>query len=506
MSRWLIVLVYILSGLLVSPSTAVAQTGPVITMTAQEAVSRALRFNLSLKYERLAPALSPATELAATALYDLSLTSNLEVSRSPGQLSSQRSGGSPVTSTGVGGDVGLRKLISTGTTLEAALSTVGQFGAGGTKGGLDPGYQTALRLSVRQSLLNGISRTANLSIITSAQLARLSAAKELARVAELVGAATLKAYWDLHAARSKLAIQDLALKMTQKTLAQTEELIRAGRIAASEKISALYAVQAQQRDRLLVSKSVDDARDKLARLIGLVKPSSMSTPRIVTRIGKRPTPWHVTRKDLQDLAPKNRGDYLSLIQQLKRYRSELKAARHRQLPKLDLLTELSLSGLSGTSTDGTSEYEGGYWSSFEMGRVGWSAGLIFSYPLSNSKARAEAELADLKLRRIKVAMDQANQALSQELNVVWRAVEVARRGFALTKAATAAAEQKLINAEALFKAGKVTAHILSTVQAEVFKERLAKEQALADLISARVDMFAAAGILIQRLDQLQRRR
>lgn len=63
------------------------------------------------------------------------------------------------------------------------------------------------------------------------------------------------------------------------------------------------------------------------------------------------------------------------------------------------------------------------------------------------------------------------------------------------------AEAKLANQTALYAAGKVSAHILGTVQAETISERLNREQALADLVKAAVDLQAAAGVLLSRLDQ-----
>jgi len=61
------------------------------------------------------------------------------------------------------------------------------------------------------------------------------------------------------------------------------------------------------------------------------------------------------------------------------------------------------------------------------------------------------------------------------------------------------AEEKLANETERYQAGKTTAHILSTVQIEAVTERLNREQALADLVKAVVDMQAASGGLLNRL-------
>jgi len=463
--------------LLLFCSPALAQSAGEIRLSAREAVERALKHNLDLKYERLAPELSTAPERSADAPFDPMLTAGIDYSRSPGQVSSQRAGLTPVASNGIGGEIGLRKSFGTGTSVEMSLTSEGLFASGGQGSGLDPGYQSGLRLSGRQNLLEGFNRSANLLGLTSARINREVAKRGLIRSAELVGAATLKAYWDLHAARAKLKVQDLALKMSEKTLADTEALIRAGTLSASESISATYAVQSQQRDRVAMAKSVSDARDRLARLMGLVEPGSIATPRLVTMLGPRPKPWRVTRVQLQKLALQRRGDYLALLEQLKLRRAERDAAGHRTLPKLDLVAALSFNGLSGTAADpkNQGDFSTGYWSSYKMKRIGFSAGLLFELPLLGRKKKAEAEIAELKVQRAKVAKQRAVRELSLQLNVAWRAVDVARRQLALTKAAAKAAATKLKNEEARFLAGKITAHILATVQAEVIKERLAKE-------------------------------
>jgi len=499
-------LVALLAGLTVCLPPRAARAEP-LRVTAQRAVELALQKNLDMAHARLAPDLSDAARRKADATFEPTISSSFDVAGSPGQISQQLAGLSPVSSIDLGGSLGVRKEFSTGTSLEARLSSTALFGGGGSRTGLDPAYQTGINLTARQSLLKGLSRSANEVAVTTARLTRGAARKNLARTAELIAWSTLKSYWDLHAALAKVQIQKVALKMAQRTHAQTVSLIGAGKLPASEEVAANYLVQTQRRDLLTLARQVSNTRDELARLMGLVPAGSTATPEIVTVVGSRPKRWAPSRKQLQRIALKRRGDYLYLLEQLKIHRAELDAARHRRLPTLDLVGGLTLTGLSGTATgENGDDYPSGYWSSFGMKRVGWSAGLVFELPLFNNKQKAEIELAELKHRRAKLSVDLAVQALSQELNVALRAVDVARQQLRLTKAAARVAETKLVNEQARYAAGKITAHILSTVQAEVVKERLAKEQALADLIKARVDLYAAAGVLISRMREIQRQR
>jgi outer membrane protein TolC len=134
--------------------------------------------------------------------------------------------------------------------------------------------------------------------------------------------------------------------------------------------------------------------------------------------------------------------------------------------------------------------------------VGWSVGLVLEIPLGNREAKARRDLAELEVRRAEVAAEQLAQATSEELNVAWRATQVSREQLELSRSAAAVAETKVANELERYRSGKTTAHILSTVQAELAKERAAREQAVADFNKALVSLWTASGTLF---DELQRK-
>ena len=134
-----------------------------------------------------------------------------------------------------------------------------------------------------------------------------------------------------------------------------------------------------------------------------------------------------------------------------------------------------------------------------MKRVGWSAGLSLEVPLGNAEAKAQRDIAALRARRATLNTDLAVQEISLELSLAWRAVQSAREQLRLTEEAARVAEIKLANETARYKAGKITGHILASVQADAVTERLGREQALANLVKAVVDMRAAAGVLLPNL-------
>jgi len=478
---------------LLAAGPARAGTGE-LRLTVEEAVKRALTHNLGLQQQKLAPALSEAAEQVARATFEPALFTEADLGRSPGQVSSQRAGLDPTSTTSVGGEVGVRKSFSTGTSVELGLSSQALLGGGG----LDPAYQSGVTLSVRQALLNGVSRSANEVAITTARLARKEAQQKLNQQAEEVLARTLEAYFDLHRALAQDAIQALAIRTSETTLKDTLTLIAAGKVAGSEEISVRYTLQTQRRAKLQTEQAVAEARDRLARLIGLVAPSSLATPTIVTVETTPSLPGAAELERLRAAALKGRGDYLAAQSAIEAQQARVNASKHKLLPKLDLVGSLFASGLSGTSSS-DSAVDPGYWSSYKMDRLGWSVGLVFELPLGNDRAKGELKSAELELRRARLAAEQVQQTIAEELNRAWRAVQLARDQLALTEAAEQVVQSKLRSEEERYKAGKTTAHILAAVQAEAIQERLGRAQASADLHKALVNLHATAGDLLDRL-------
>jgi len=471
-----------------------------LKLTADQVVRSALAHNLELAQRKLAPALSTAAERAARAVYDPALTLSSELQRSPGVVSSQRAGLSPTATTELGGGLGLRKTFSTtGTTVEARLDSGALLDAG--RGGLDPAYQSGLSLSVRQPLLQGASKEANEAAETSARQARQAAERELSYQTQGVAADALEAFWQLHAAQSKLAVQRVATQSAASLLSVTDSLIAAGKLAASERSAALYAVQVQRRAEAAAKAAMASARDTLARLIGVVGPRSLETPEIVPVVTPQTAMPPQSLDELQRAALSSRGDYLALVEQVAQRRVELSAAQHALLPRLDLVGGVTMSGISGRSTDPSAPSDRpGYWSSFAPDGVGFSAGIVFELPLGNSAAKSKRELAELAVRRAQATVEAAAQALSLQLKLAWRAAQLAREQLALSADALAASEKKLAAELALFRSGKTSAHQLSVVQAETIAERLSREQALADFNIALVELRATAGSLLDEQD------
>jgi outer membrane protein TolC len=463
-----------------------------IKLTPKQAVNRALKHNLSLQVDRLAPELSGANELAAKAAFDIVLFGETGATGEVDHTSGidQTTHGEDVTAA-----VGVRKKFVSGTTVEAR--TGGVVLLKGNNSGLNkPNFQADLSVSVRQSILQGARAAVNKSDINTARLAQKAARLELRRKAELIAAKTLVAYWDLYAALANLKVQQVALKDSKRTYNETVVLARAGKLAHAEKIPNLYLVQTHRRDVILAQKEVANARDKLARLMGMLGPRSMATPRLVP-VGRPATALpRLQLKKLQETALKRRGDLQASRVTVDAKKVKVRAARDLLLPKLDLVASVGVTGFKGdpSNTGSTTDPR----SRPSSRNLAWSVGVVLEVPLGWRAAKAQTELAELAVRRARASVKESTQSISEELNVAWRAVQSAWEVLKLNKKAVELARIKLKNEMDRYRNRKTSAQIIIIMQAELIKEKLNLQNAVAKFNQALVELRAASGTLVKK--------
>ncbi len=465
-----------------------AAEGAPVDLGPRAAVAKALQCNLGLRYEQLSPTLSRALERKAGAVTDPILYGELNLKGVGDRFTPDAR---PTWSTSVEAAVGLKKQFFSGTSLDVSLSGNAGLSGGDPITGIGSDGGGSATISVRQPLLQGASPTVNRSGVTSARLDRQAAEATLQRKAEVLASTVLKAYWDLHAAHAQVRIQQVALKTAEKTLQETLDLIKVGRVPAADADSARLQVKVQERALLLAKQAVANQQDHLARLVGMVGPRSLATPEIQTReltLLAVPT----SLDTLQQTALSHRGDYRALKLKVRNAALDVTVAEDGTRPRLDLVGSLAVGASHDAQAAGSTQPA-------TTGRTAFTVGLVFELPVGRQAARAQVDLAVLKRRQAEVAAAESEQAITEELKIAWRAVTSAERLVQLTRRSVAVAETKLNNEQARFRAGKTTAQLLTLVHADLIRERLAHERAAAEYQKALVDAWTASGALLTEL-------
>lgn len=477
-----------------------ASTSKIVRLSPQAAVKRALEHNLSLQIARLAPELSDAPRRAARAAFDpvvfgeVGTGGDLEASETRDENQTGTKSVSPALD--VTASVGIRKTFMTGTSLEVRfsgdLNRRWENGAPATNG-----VTGAAAVTVRQPLLRGAGTKINRAAIQTARLERQKATAMLHRKAEQVAEKTLDAYWALYAAQANLRVQKVGLAQARKTLAETEALIAAGKVAAAEKVAAAYGVQVQRRAVRAAQKEVGNSHDELARILGWLSAVSGKNVDLVLDAAPLNQAVQADVAELTAVALKRRGDHVALQRSLQVRRLASEVSSHLLLPKLDLTASVGVARLDRklAITAETMESHTG------STQLAWSVGLMLEIPLGNRAAKAQQDTAALAVRRAQLSIVQSAQQITAEIKTAWRSVESSWDALKLTRAAAELAELKFENERDRFRAGKSTAQMLTLVQSDMLKERLALQDALAKFNRALVALRAASGTLIVELEQ-----
>ena len=479
-----------------------------LNLTPEEAVKRALRNNLSIKIDRLAPEIAATAVERAESGYDPIIFG--EVSTGGDAAINDMSGtGSrtldePLSSVDLVLRAGVKKVFDTGTTIEAAISggvarKNERSGDSETLSEPHLGYGGGGAVTLRQAILRGADREANNAEIAAASAERNAAREELRRKAELLAAETLDAYWELFAAQADVKTQEVGLKQAEAILKETEALITAGKQPEVEKVAAMYVVQIQRRAITEAKAKEKNASDKLARLLGDLKGAAENTRGFVLKAAPEVRKPSVDMKELEDVAFRRRGDHQARLEKVKARASLAKAASNNLLPRLDFAASVGvgrvsdgggrISGLGGV-TPGTTP---------NATNLTWSVGFILEIPLGNRLARSQKMKADLEHQRAKMEVDDARQVIAEELKISWRNVETAWETLTLTRSAVRLAGLKFENERDRYRAGKSSAQMLTLVQADLLKERLNLEEAKAKYNQSLVALRVASGTLVDKV-------
>ncbi len=488
------------NGALAAPSS--------MSLTPEEAVKRALRNNLSIKIDRLAPEIAATAVKRAKAGYDpivfgeVSTGGDAAINDMGGTASQSLDG--TVSSIDVVARAGIKKAFDTGTTIEASVSgglarKNERSDESGILGESQIGYGGGGAVTLRQAILRGADREANNAEITAASAERNAAREELRRKAEMLAAKTLDAYWELFAAQADVKTQEVGLKQSEAILKETEALITAGKQPEVEKVGAMYAVQIQRRAIMEAKAKEKNASDRLARLLGDLKGAAGNTRGFVLQGSPEVRKPSVDMKELEDVAFRRRGDHQALLKKVKARASLSKAASNDLLPRLDFAASVGvgrvsegggrINGLGGATPVTTPNAT----------NLTWSVGFILEIPLGNRLARSQKMKADLEHQRAKMEVDDARQVIAEELKISWRNVETTWETLALTRSAVRLAQLKFENERDRYRAGKSSAQMLTLVQADLLKERLNLEEAKAKYNQSLVALRVASGTLVEKV-------
>ncbi len=481
-------------------ATLPGQDRPVLSLTADESVRRAIANNLDLAVERLNPELQQLAFDQVQASYVPTLTALFsETSNSP-LPTSQLTGGQKTKNLGTNWNAGMTKNVPWFGGSWAASLTNGRTDTTSQFATLNPQYQTAISLTYTQPLWRNFKIDSTRQQLLTTKISKDIADLQLRSVLINTEANTRNAYWDLwHAIRALQAARN-SLALAEKLVEDNKVRVEIGTLAPLDVVSA-EAEAATRRQNVAVAEATwRTAELALKRLVvgSTADPlwNAQIDPTDLPTIERRPVDLVGALRN----ALSQRIDLLQARRQLESNDISIRYLKNQLVPQTDLVATYGLRGLGGTQLERApglggailSTIPGGWVDALRgVGRVdypNWVVQLNFSYPLGKSAAdtsyarakvqyiQAQAQIRSLELQ---VATDITNAALN---------VESTERRLDAASAARQLAEKKLEAEQSKFEVGMSTNFFVVQAQRDLLDAQITELRASLDYRKALVDL------------------
>ncbi len=285
--------------------------------------------------------------------------------------------------------------------------------------GFNPAYSSAAVFDLKQPLLRGGGRTANLAPIV---IARTRADQTVWEVEEAMNSQVRsieEAYWRLQAAYLTMQSIEAVLPLAEESVRIETLRFEAERITYSDVARAELKFESLRQQLYRAQLDVQQTEFNLRQLIGL--PVHDETAIVPVDVPEQAEPT-ITLDHVVATALENRPDLLRRRLEVKANQIEVTVARNGLLPQLDFQAQLATNGLAGLLDDSLDQMS-------SLDYTDWTLGLTYSIPLGNRNAKAELARQELALARERALLVEYERQVTYQLASVLAKVETAWKRF-----------------------------------------------------------------------------
>lgn len=484
-----------------------AEARPVMKLTADDAVARALENNIELSVERLNPQLQDLALDTARAVYKPTLTWTGNTSSNNPLPTSLLNGGTSVQTSTINLNTGITQPLKWfgGTASiqwnNPKTDTTSSFAT------LNPQFTPSLTMNYTQPFLRNFKIDSNrLSLKTTAISRQTSDFTLRARIIN-TEANTRNAYWDLAIAIRAIDAAKQSLDLALRLVEDNQTRVEVGTLAPMDVIQA-QAEAATRRQTLTQAEATRRTAElALKRLIV----SSTDDP--IWKATIDPTdvvqvePQAINLESAVSKALAQRTDLMTARNQLASNDLTITYLRNQLLPALDFNALLGTRGLGGNTfirENGVivGEIPGGWTDAMKTllkyDYPNWTLGATFSYPLgqsaqkvamARSKVQVQQATAQVHALELQVATDVTNAALN---------VESTLKRLDAARAARELSEKRLVNEQSKFEVGMSTNFFVVQAQRDLLDAQIVELRASLDYRKSlvefeRVQVTSASG-------------
>ncbi|HEY2740424.1 MAG TPA: TolC family protein, partial [Thermoanaerobaculia bacterium] len=370
---------------------------------------------------------------------------------------------------------------------------------------INPAFNSGLSLTYNQPLLRNFGALATDYNILVAQNNSEQSRQQFQFQVVATTQSVINAYWALVGARQQLIVAQESLSLAKELHERNRIQVEVGTIAPLELVSSEANIATNEEAIITAKAAVADAEDVLRGLLNFppgplwqaeIRPTTDPViDRVQLNLDEALQSALATRPEIktQELVVQQ-----SSINQ-KYYYNQLK-------PNLNLQLGYNTNGVGGDvivrDKDGNIVriLPGGFADAFNqvtgLNNIGWSAQLVFSYPLQNRTARANAVISDLDVSRTTVALDQLRQSVITEVRTATRKVDTAAKSIDAARIARQFQEKNLDAERKKYENGLSTSFQITTIQQNVTAAKSNEVNTVITYRTALADYYRAIGKLL----------
>ena len=481
---------------------AIQPADGVVELSLEEAVEFALRRNLGLVIERYTRAQARLGVEEALGAYDLLLSSTLSASDQTSATVSELSASEfnqQVWNFSLAQNTPLGGQVSVGWENTRQESN-NRFAT------LNPSFDSNLTFSFSQPLLRDFGRPVFERQLLIAQNQSLVSNREFSRQVMATLQQVTDAYWNLVEAREQLVVARESLSLAQELHERNRIQVEVGTLAPLELVQSEAAIATREEDIIRSQQAVGDSEDALRQLLNLPQGAlwqSEIRPETDPEVAHAALDIETAIRTALDTRPEVRAQQL-LVDQA-RINSDY--FRNQTLPSLDLDVSYGYSGVGGNrivrdnvTGEVIETQPGNYGDALDqitgLDFDGWTARLIFGYPLQNRAARAASASANLELERQQTILDDIQTQVITEVRQAARRVDSAAKQIEAARASVTFQERSLDAERKRYENGMSSSFEITRIQQDVTSARSREVSAVIAYRTALTQFQQATGQLL----------
>lgn len=467
-------------------------------LTERSALERALNSNFDLQVEALAPEIAAADIVLESAAFLPSVfaegsyddnrksQNSIDFAALQQRLFEEQNA---VIRSGMGG------RLPWGTTYEVSLqlreldNTVNRAGLPNAL--FSPEFDAFGGLTIRQPLLRGFGRAANLAPlrVARAQLVISERTREVAVNNKCIE--VLNAFYDLAYAEANVEVKSSAVTVADRFLEETARRRELGLLSPVDVAEARVRVSESNEELIQARDFLRERQLEIVRLLVLPTGPDGRTakPTVAAELLESAPVYDVA--DYFPAALELRPDFQLALRRVGQEEVRKAAARNERLPQLDLRFSYGLYGLAGGYQDAIDR-------AYSTDEPQWGGGVSLTIPLSRREGRAKLQAASLRVRQSELRVEQLRQRIALEVENAVSRLEVLGQRLETARSSVAFADEGLQLERARLETGQTSGFAVSELQRRLADAQTRELAARVDLTKAVTELWSVSGLLLAK--------